>query len=352
VVEEKEEESVLKVKETSFASSLLDALDDDLGTAPPPKINAPISSASAPVSGNFLAFARAGGGDKMEQIQLDTQFCALNGIHAASGACQSLVEFLDALLSSDDYSPQQLDGAGGDSKGMAMIQLGREDLCRYAEAYRVLLTTQIEGMLDQWCGFGGEVSSRSKKGLCFDNLRTFLAQEDYNLNATRFNAAEADERLDRELLGPLKESRMLNQLPDKCESDVLHQFGERIVSIIVELILGCLWSSDNKFTDWGSLLLSKQIRKLQSFVSETISQQSSDGDISAVAPNFIQRWERLSQTLTVLQLEKPSDWLAYQATSILSPEELRQTLSLRVDFSADAVQSVVFTVSKSTAGDA
>jgi hypothetical protein len=288
----------------------------------------------------------------MEQIQLDTQFCALNGIHAASGACQSLVDFLDALLSSDDLSSQQLDGTGGDSKGVAMIQLGREELCRYAEAYRFLLTQQIEGMLGQWCGFGGEVSSRSKKSLCFDNLRTFLAREDYNLDASRFNAAEADERLDRELLGPLKESRMLNQLPDKCESDVLREFGERIVSILVELILGCLWSSDTKFTDWGSLLLSKQIRKLQSFVSEIISQQSSDGDISAVAPNFIQRWERLSQTLTVLQLEKPSDWLAYQATSILSPEELRQTLSLRVDFKVDAVQSVVLTVSKSTTGDA
>jgi hypothetical protein len=262
------------------------------------------------------------------------------------------VEFLDALLSSDDFSPKQLNGAGGDSKGMAMIQLGREDLCRYAEAYRALLTTHIECMLEQWCGFGGEVSSRSKKGLCFHNLRTFLAQEDYNLKASRFNTAEADERLDRELVGPLAESRMLNQLPDKCESDVLHQFGERIVSILVELILDCLWSGDKRFTDWGSLLLSKQIRKLQSFVSETISQHSSDGDISAVAPNFIDRWERLSQTLTVLQLEKPSDWLAYQATSILSPEELRQTLSLRIDFLSDAVQSVVSTVSKSTTGDA
>jgi hypothetical protein len=351
VVEEKEEERVMvKVKDTGFAASLLDALDDDLGIKGPPptkKISTPISS--APASGNFLRFKIAGGMDnKMEQIQLDTQFCALNGIHAASGACQSLVAFLDSLLSSDDPSSQQLDVAGGDSKAMAMIQLGREELCRYAEAYRVLLTMQIEGMLEQWCGFGVEVSSRSKKGLCLDNLRSFLAQEDYNLDAARFNAAEADERLDRELLGPLKESRMLKQLPDKCESDILRQVGERIVSILVELILDCLWNTDKKFTDWGSLLLSKQIRKLQGFVAETMSQQSSNGDTSAVAPNFIQRWERLSQTLTVLQLEKPSDWLAYQATSILSPEELRQTLSLRVAFSVHSIQAVVSTVSKSS----
>ena len=54
------------------------------------------------------------------------------------------------------------------------------------------------------------------------------------------------------------------------------------------------------------------------------------------------QWERLTQAVAVLQLEKPSDWSSYyQSTSVLSSQELKGILSLRVDFSSEAIERVV-----------
>jgi len=128
--------------------------------------------------------------------------------------------------------------------------------------------------------------------------------------------------------------------------------------VVVEIVLRSLWSTEvpKKFTDWGSLLLSKQTRMLQTFVSTTLLQPSSRNETdlgTVVAPpvvpasftaKLLQIWERLSQVTTVLQLEKPSDWLLYHSTSVLQPDELARTFALRVDFSADAIQSVVASV--------
>jgi hypothetical protein len=64
----------------------------------------------------------------------------------------------------------------------------------------------------------------------------------------------------------------------------------------------------------------------------------------------IQIWERLSHVITVLQLEKPMDWITYyhsnnastnHSSSTLTHDELSQTLHLRVDFSSDAIEAVV-----------
>ena len=358
VVEEETDDSMSALKsskDNGFASALLDALDDDIGGGVAPSLSAnahiPSKPPSAPASGNFLGFSMTAGGDKGEQMQLDSQFCALNGVHAAAGACLSLVSVLDSLLAADDDdengdSPPQLDFVETDSKPMAMIQLANEELGRYGRAYQKLLTEQIDAMLEHWCGLGGDPAARGKQVLCFDKLRLFFNHEDYRLDAAHFNVAESDDRLDRDFIGPMEESRLLEQLADKCESDVLRQFGGLLITQLVSLVLTCLWENKKEFTDWGSLLLSKQIRKLQGFVSRAVSPQSSEGGPSAMMTNFVQLWERLSQTLTVLQLERPSDWLAYQATSILSPEELSKTMSLRVDFSADAIHAVVASVTK------
>ena len=61
-------------------------------------------------------------------------------------------------------------------------------------------------------------------------------------------------------------------------------------------------------------------------------------------------WERLWQVVTVLQLEKPSDWLLYHnpKNAVLTPEELERTLSLRVDFDPSAIPRVVDKVSGTT----
>jgi len=74
------------------------------------------------------------------------------------------------------------------------------------------------------------------------------------------------------------------------------------------------------------------------------SNETAQSTSTMVAAKLLRIWERLSQVVTVLQLEKPSDWLAYHSTSVLSPDELSRTLSLRVNFSADAIQSAVSSV--------
>ena len=69
---------------------------------------------------------------------------------------------------------------------------------------------------------------------------------------------------------------------------------------------------------------------------------ASHQDLAGVVPVLTSDWERLSQAVTILQLEKPSDWsMYYQSTSVFSPEELKSILSLRLDFQKDAIERVV-----------
>jgi hypothetical protein len=351
---------------SGFASALLDALDDDLGTSqqqqqpshqksPVNKSPPPAKLPSAPSSGTFLA-ALTGDREKTQRRQLDTLFCVLNGIHAASTGCRLLVNFLDSLLPSEEGEEEESpSGEQEDKKGMAMMQLAREELFRYAESYEKLLSSRIEEALTAWCGSAASaadavsnpMSRLKQRGLCFHDLRFFLDEESYTLDGTSIAAAEADERLERDLLGPLKESRFLGQLADKCEAAVLQRVGQRVAAVAVEVLLDTLWETESsagkQFNEWGALLLSKQVRMLQTYVTSLMNLQSSRAEASSQPlPNILMVWEHLSEVLTVLQLEKPYDWLAYQSS--LSAVDLSRTLSLRVDFSSDAVQSVVATV--------
>ena len=338
---------------SGFASALLEALDDDEGqqvhsTSPHKSPNKP---AAAPSSGNFLTSLLDK--DKVQQRELDSLFCLLNGMQAASGASRALVTFLDGLLEEDEDFVE-------DEKATSMVQLAREELSRYADTYQTLLQNRIQESLEQWCGdptqHDAAVVSLSQKG-CLRDLQLFLEHENYHLDGNSIGPAEADERLEKELIGPLRDSKFLQQLRDKCELEVLQATAERVAVVVVEIVLRSLWSTEvpKKFTDWGSLLLSKQARMLQTFVSSTLLQPSSRNETdggTVVAPvvpasftaKLLQIWERLSQVATVLQLEKPSDWLLYHSTSVLQPDELARTFALRVDFSADAIQSVVASV--------
>jgi len=343
-------------KSSGFASALLDALDEDLGPgsaaaqqsgSPTKKSPASNKPKSAPSSGNFLSNIVGGGQEKLQQIHRDTEFCAMNGIHAACTACRSLVIFLDSLLLSPDDTDDDVQGGydtvQGDDPAKKLIQLAREELFRYAEAYQAMLTAHISDNIEASCGSTKETVAL--RGFCFHDLYAFLDHENYNIDAGTIAKAESDERLDRGLIEPLRSSRFLGQISSKCESDVLRQVGEAVVTTLVDLFLEVLWKTGKQFTDWGSLLLAKQVRLVQAYVSKILSPDGSD----VVTPSLFQKWERLSQVLSVLQLEKPSDWLAY--SSSLSPDELRSTLQLRVDFSPDAIQAVVSQVSKASGGE-
>jgi hypothetical protein len=98
-----------------------------------------------------------------------------------------------------------------------MIQLAREELVRYANAYQALLTNLTVELIHEWCGSLQDIDFQ--EGKCIHNLRHYFHSETYELNETTFTAAEADERLERELLVPLKETRLIENLA-KCDTEV------------------------------------------------------------------------------------------------------------------------------------
>ena len=347
-------------KSGNFAAALLDALDDDLSSS---AISASTKGAtssklpSAPSSGSFLGSLSLGLGnstsDKLQQIRLDTHLCSLNGFYSASMACSSLVKVLDSLLQPQEGEEETTSQQEQESKALtAMIELAREELFRFAESYRQMLQFQVERVVSEWCG-SVQDASVYKGNLCIPVLRYYLERESYDLNdAAALRAAEDDARLDQQYIQPLRDSRLLQQLK-KCDAEVVGFLTEQVSQSLVELWLDCLLSTTvpKRFTDWGSLLLSKQVRLVQQFISHAAEQATSDlAKTPAPITKAASRWERLTQVVTVLQLEKPSDWSYYAASSILTPTELQSILNLRIDFSREAIAAVVASVTSKAAG--
>jgi hypothetical protein len=344
---------------SAFASALLDALDDDMRGVPVSPSTKKVST-PAPASGNFLA-ALGLDSTEVRQRERSETMCLCNGIYAAHGASQTLVNLLEELL-----EPGEEDEEGGlvflakDERAMSMIQLAREELSRYSHTYERLLNETIQEALERFCGSKEAVSThlaagRSKKKAhqqCLVSLKHFFETENFQIDG--IDSASEDERLENELLKVLRQCEYLQQLREKCEGPVVQLHAEHLAKVLVEIVLQVLWhettegstGTSKTFTDWGSLLLSKEVRLLQGFISNELLEPSMEEDArySGHVAKLFQVWERLSQVVTVLQLERPSDWLAYHLSSVLTPDELLRTMSLRTDFSTDAIQSVVASV--------
>jgi hypothetical protein len=367
----KEPISPNKSNSNSFALALMGALDEDLGnnkcsnsqySGSNPNPSPPPSSLKSPSSGGFLgslstSLASVSGGEKFQQIQLDTYLCALNGIHSASAACSSLVHFLDSLLSDqdDDNDEEEEQENGGStsekkrSQSMSMIHLAREELFRYSKNYRDLLQIQSVRVVSEFCG-RLEDAPVFKGSTCIPVLRYYLEREGYELpNAQELAAAEDDVRLHKILIQPMQDCKLLQSF-EKCDVDVLRSVCLEIARCLSDLFLDIILSKTipKRFTDWGSLLLSKQVRMVQNHL-QSLTERATANDVAtsyqghaSAVPVLTVQWERLSQAVTILQLEKPSDWsYYYQSSSVFSPVELASILKLRVDFSADAIGAVV-----------
>jgi hypothetical protein len=147
----------------SFAQALLGALDDDTSSS----AAVPPNSGSGGLLETFSSSlaSSVGGGDKFLQIRLNTHICALNGIHSASTACSSLVEFLDSLLMPDDDDDNNIEEVGESQQQQqqqtqrvvqngsnSMVHLAREELFRYSRNYQDLLRTQVGRIVTEFCG--------------------------------------------------------------------------------------------------------------------------------------------------------------------------------------------------------
>lgn len=108
-------------------------------------------------------------------------------------------------------------------------------------------------------------------------------------------------------------------------------------------------SAQKPFTDWGALVLSKQIRLLQDSLcsllridDEQVYHQNPDS-MMTTAP-ILSKFERISQACAILQLEKPSDWTAqcygYHSDDNLSVDEIRGVMYQRVDFSKSTIDKI------------
>jgi hypothetical protein len=112
--------------------------------------------------------------------------------------------------------------------------------------------------------------------------------------------------------------------------------------------------------DWGAMLLSKQVRTLQNVFCglvlgsgiTSINDKTNSSSLPAVAASrantstILKQFERVNQAVSVLQLEKPSDWLAFaykvgeNDDTNLTTDEIRRIMSLRLDFSEEAIAKV------------
>lgn len=348
---------------SSFAQALLGALDEDLDGAPnngpgghttnrsPKAVRSPNSSTGVGFLGSLSSsLASSGVGDRFLQVRLNTWLCALNGAHSASTACSSLVDYLDSLLADMESEPSHEDGGHrnasthNDDQATSMIHLAREELFRHATRYHDLMKEQAVGVVGEFCGRVQDAPVY--RGSTFvPVLRYSLERENYELpNAQQLQLAEDDARLHKILIQPMDDCRLLRQL-EKCDGEVLRFLCQEIARTIVDLFMDVLLYpvSPKRFTDWGSLLLSKEVRTVQTHLQSLLHHAASKAAASSqdqALPVLTTQWERLSEAVMILQLEKPSDWAYYQATSVVSPQELRAILQLRVDFSNDAVQAV------------
>ena len=312
-----------------FAAALMGAMDEDAvqAAAKGGSLNKP---PSAPSSSGFLGLS-LGDDDAVLQMEVDTAFCVMNGAHAAASACRALVEYLDSLLTSDDAY------RGGSGSGSTkMVGLAREELFLYAGEYEKFLKEQIHLSITKFAG--GLRAPRSR--LSLDRVYDFFVNENYAIDMKQMKSLENDDRLATELDDGFRSSMFIKQLSYKGESNVLHMIGEELVEILTQIVSDALYTTDRKVTDWGALLFWKEIRRLQELVTSVLTSEHADQPP-------VYAWARLSQIATVLQLESPSEWQLYRSsTSVLTNEELEQTMALRSDFSIEAIRTVLSSTQK------
>ena len=205
----------------SFAASLLEAVDGDIGT---PAVGQ--STASPPLSGGILW--GKGNNEQSLQSKVDAELCALNGIHSAANACSALsglfADLIEERLEGDNI------GNGVVQSKASMLTFAREELSSHSCAYNNLLEERVRALVFDLCGADDLFDCDGK--LCLQNLRLFVERELYNLDASSFKAAEGDERLEAEIVRPIRESQIFDEVgKDKCDVAVVLRIAE--VSLVV-----------------------------------------------------------------------------------------------------------------------
>ncbi|KAL3796974.1 hypothetical protein HJC23_000727 [Cyclotella cryptica] len=342
---------------SSFAASLLEAVDDDIGT------NEKAQDGSNPPLSGGVQWGRGSKSSKDQSLQskVDAELCALNGFLAAQNACLALsglfADLVDERLEGDDIGNKDND------KKSSMLTFARDELASHSRSYHKRLQERVHALVFDLCGADDLFDCEGH--LCLQNLRLFIEREVYNLDSYSFRSMESDDRLDAEMIGPIRRSQIFDEIrKDKCDSAVVLLVAEAMSWKSAEIIFQVLLMEQKEFNDWGAMLLSKQVRALQNVycglvLGGDVSSCKNDTEngalpatvkqsgLSAInTANILKQFERVNQAVSLLQLEKPSDWLAFDYKvgegddSNLTADEIRRIMSLRLDFSEEAITKV------------
>jgi hypothetical protein len=183
----------------------------------------------------------------------------------------------------------------------------------------------------------------------------FIESEVYNLDGASFRTVEGEDRIESEMIGPIRRSQIFEEIrQDKCDAVVVMQIAEAMSWKSAEIIMQVLLQGHTRFTEWGALLLSKQVRMLQNIYCGLVLDSdglsgatlAKAGNSSISTASILTQFERVNQAVSILQLEKPSDWLAFSykvgesGETNLTGDEIQKIMSLRVDFSEEAIARV------------
>ncbi|KAL3773044.1 hypothetical protein ACHAWO_004203 [Cyclotella atomus] len=352
----------------SFAASLLEAVEDDMGTDAGGQ-----STISPPLSGGILWGTNS---EQSLQNKVDAELCSLNGFLSAANACAALsglfADLVEDRLEGDDI------GTGGVPNKASMLTFARDELASHSRSYHNLLQQRVRTLVFDLCGADDLFDCDGK--LCLQNLRLFIEREVYNLNASSFKAAESNDRLESEIISPIRQSQLFDEVgKDKCDISVVlliaevsrhhHGWSHNMIEPLItssllqqamswkssEIILQVLLKEQKEFNEWGAMLLSKQVRALQNVFCSLIlgtgtsSRKEEATTVSVSTANtstVLKQFARVNQAVSLLQLEKPSDWLAFaykvgdSDDENLTTDEIKAIMSLRLDFSQEAIAKV------------
>jgi hypothetical protein len=165
---------------------------------------------------------------------------------------------------------------------------------------------------------------------------------------------EGEDRLESELIGPVRRSQIFEDIgKDKCDAVVVVQIAEAIGSKSAEIILQVLMQGNTHFNEYGAMLLSKQVRMLQNLLCGLVLESRGPGSThSASTYSILKQFSRVNQAVSILQLEKPSDWLAFSYKvgesdeTNLTSDEIQKIMGLRVDFSEEAIARVCIQIGR------
>lgn len=348
------EDNISKPAENAFAAALLKAVDEDgFEGNVEARYNTGSATNSAPSSGGLTSFFGRGGSKQSLQSRIDAELCALNGISAAETACSALSGLFSDLV--EEKVQGEATGSSGEpvSKSPSMLTFARDELSSHSRAYRSLLQHRVRALVND-LGGGDDIFDCDGK-LCLQNLRLFIESEVYNLDGASFRTVEGEDRIESQMIGPIRRSQIFEEIrQDKCDAAVVMQIAEAMSWKSAEIVLRVLLQGNTRFTEWGALLLSKQLRMLQNIYCGLVldsyglsgAKLAKAGNSSISTASILTQFERVNQAVSILQLEKPSDWLAFSykvgesGETNLTGDEIQKIMSLRVDFSEEAIARV------------